>query len=151
MKLKKFNQLFEREGFDDIYEPFDDDDYNDYRYDKEYKGEDEDDSDDDMSHLCYLLRSMFNNSNVDVNVENSGLDLSITAQFARRESLSDIVKVFEIIKKIKKDVLAQYSSSYEMWETKSGSPMITFEFMLEDEDDDKDGIVTGDKDDDYPW
>ena len=149
MKLKKFNQLFEREGFDDIYEPFDDDDYN-YRYDKEYKGEDEDDSDDDMSHLCYLLRSMFNNSNVDVNVENSGLDLSITAQFARRESLSDIVKVFEVIKKIKKDILAQYSSSYEMWETKSGSPMITFEFMLED-DDDKDGVVTDDKDDDYPW
>ena len=149
MKLKKFNQLFEREGFDDIYEPFDYDD-DDYRYDKEYKGEDEDDSDDDMSHLCYLLRSMFNNSNVDVNVENSGLDLSITAQFARRESLSDIVKVFEIVRKIKKDVLAQYSSSYEIWETKKGTPMITFEFMLED-DDDKDGIVTDDKDGDYPW
>jgi hypothetical protein len=150
MKLKKFNQLFEREGFDDIYEPFDYDDDDDYRYDKEYKGEDEDDSDDDMSHLCYLLRSMFNNSNVDVNVENSGLDLSITAQFARRESLSDIVKVFEIIKKIKKDVLAQYSSSYEIWETKTGTPMITFEFMLDD-DDDKDGVVTDDKNDDYPW
>jgi hypothetical protein len=148
MKLKKFNQLFEREGFDDIYEPFDYDD-DDYRYDKEYKGEDEDDSDDDMSHLCYLLRSMFNNSNVDVNVENSGLDLSITAQFARRESLSDIVKVFEIVRKIKKDVLAQYSSSYEIWETKTGTPMITFEFMLDD--DDKDGVVTDDKDDDYPW
>lgn len=150
MKLKKFNQLFEREGFDDIDDPFYDDDYNDYRYDKEYKGEDEDDdSDDDMSHLCYLLRSMFNNSNVDVNVENSGLDLSITAQFARRESLSDIVKVFEIVRKIKKDVLAQYSSSYEIWETKTGTPMITFEFML-DGDDDKDGVVTDDKDD-YPW
>ena len=149
MKLKKFNQLFEREGFDDIYEPFDYDDDDDYRYDKEYKGEDEDDSDDDMSHLCYLLRSMFNNSNIDVNVENSGLDLSITAQFARRESLSDVVKVFEVVKKIKKDILAQYSSSYEIWETKSGSPMITFEFMLED-DNDKDGVVTGDKDD-YPW
>ena len=153
MKLKKFNQLFEREGFDDLYEHFDDDDYNDYRYDKEYKGEDDDDdddSDDDMSHLCYLLRSMFNNSNVDVNVENSGLDLSITAQFARRESLSDIVKVFEIVRKIKKDVLAQYSSSYEIWETKTGTPMITFEFMLDD-DDDKDGVVTDDKNDDYPW
>lgn len=149
MKLKKFNQLFEREGFDDIYEPFDEDDYN-YSRDDEYKGEDEDDSDDDMSHLCYLLRSMFNNSNIDVNVENSGLDLSITAQFGRRESLSDIIRVFEVIKKIKKDILAQYSSSYEMWETKSGSPMITFEFMLED-DDDKDGVVTDDKDDDYPW
>jgi len=149
MKLKKFNQLFEREGFDDI-DGYDYEDDYDYSRDDEYKGEDEDDSDDDMSHLCYLLRSMFNNSNIDVNVENSGLDLSITAQFSRRESLSDIVKVFEIVKKIKKDILAQYSSSYEMWETKSGSPMITFEFMLED-DDDKDGVVTDDKDDDYPW
>ena len=151
MKLKKFNQLFEREGFDDIDDPFyDDEDDNYSRYDKEYQGEDEDDSDDDMSHLCYLLRSMFNNSNIDVNVENSGLDLSITAQFARRESLSDIVKVFEVVKKIKKDILAQYSSSYEIWETKQGTPMITFEFMLEDEDSDKDGVVTNDKDD-YPW
>jgi hypothetical protein len=149
MKLKKFNQLFEREGFDDI-DGYDYEDDYDGRYDKDdYRGEDEDDSDDDMSHLCYLLRSMFNNSNIDVNVENSGLDLSITAQFARRESLSDVVKVFEVVKKIKKDILAQYSSSYEIWETKSGSPMITFEFMLED-DDDKDGVVTGDKDD-YPW
>ena len=147
MKLKKFNQLFEREGFDDI-DGYDYEDDYDYSREDEYKGDD-DDSDDDMSHLCYLLRSMFNNSNVDVNVENSGLDLSITAQFARRESLSDIVKVFEIVRKIKKDVLAQYSSSYEIWETKTGTPMITFEFMLED-DDDKDGVVTGDKDD-YPW
>jgi hypothetical protein len=149
MKLKKFNQLFEREGFDDI-DGYDYEDDYDYSREDEYKGEDEDDSDDDMSHLCYLLRSMFNNSNVDVNVENSGLDLSITAQFARRESLSDIVKVFEIVRKIKKDVLAQYSSSYEIWETKTGTPMITFEFMLED-DDDKDDVVTDDKNDDYPW
>ena len=149
MKLKKFNQLFEREGFDDI-DGYDYEDDYDYSREDEYKGDDDDDSDDDMSHLCYLLRSMFNNSNVDVNVENSGLDLSITAQFARRESLSDIVKVFEIVRKIKKDVLAQYSSSYEIWETKKGTPMITFEFMLED-DDDKDGIVTDDKDGDYPW
>jgi hypothetical protein len=149
MKLKKFNQLFEREGFDDI-DGYDYEDDYDYSREDEYKGDDDDDSDDDMSHLCYLLRSMFNNSNVDVNVENSGLDLSITAQFARRESLSDIVKVFEIVRKIKKDVLAQYSSSYEIWETKTGTPMITFEFMLED-DDDKDGVVTDDKNDDYPW
>jgi len=146
MKLKKFKQIVEREGFDDIDYPFYDND------DEEYKDDDgeDDDSDDDMSHLCYLLRSMFNNI-IDVNVESSGLDVSITAQFGRRESISDVVKVFEIIKKIKKDILAQYSSYYEMWETKSGLPMITFEFTLDD-DDDKDGIVTNDKDDDdFPW
>jgi hypothetical protein len=149
MKLKKFNQLFEREGFDDI-DGYDDEAY-DYSREDEYNGEDENDSeyDDDMSHLCYLLRSMFNNSSIDVEVENKGLDLSIIAQFSRRESLSDIVKVFEIVKKIKKDVLAQYSSSFEIWETKQGIPVISFDFLLED-DDDKDGIVTDDKDD-YPW
>lgn len=147
MKLKKFKQIVEREGFDDIDYPFYDND--DEEYKDEEDEEDDSDSDDDMSHLCYLLRSMFNNI-IDVNVENSGLDVSITAQFGRRESISDVVKVFEIIKKIKKDILAQYSSYYEMWETKSGLPMITFEFTL-DGDDDKDGIVTNDKDDDFPW
>ena len=147
MKLKKFNQLFEREGFDDI-DGYDDDAY-DYSREDEYQGEDEDESDDDMSHLCYLLRSMFNSSNIDVDVENKGLDLSIIAQFSRRESLSDIVKVFEIVKKIKKDILAQYSSSYEIWETKKGVPVISFDFLLED-DEDGDGVVTNDKDD-YPW
>jgi hypothetical protein len=146
MKLKKFNQLFEREGFDDIYEPYDEDEDDYSRYDKD---EDDSEYDDDMSHLCYLLRSMFNSSNIDVDVESKGLDLSITAQFDRRESLSDIVKVFEIVKKIKKDILAQYSSSYEIWETKKGTPVITFYFLLED-DKDGDGVVTGDKDD-YPW
>lgn len=149
MKLKKFKQLFEREGFDDIdnpfYDDFDDDDYNSK---DEYNGEDED-SDDDMDHLCYLLRQMFNNSNFDINVENSGLDLSMTAQFERKESLKDVIKLFEIVKKIKKDILPQYESSYEIWETKSGRPMITFEFTLDD-DSDGDGVVTGDKDD-YPW
>jgi len=140
MKLKKFNQLFEREGFDDIDE---------YDYKDDYS-RNENDDDDDMSHLCYLLRSMFSNINIDVDVDNSGLDLSIIAQFSRKESLSDIVKVFEVVKKIKKDILAQYSSYYEMWETKTGTPMITFEFMLEDEDNDKDGVVTDDRDNE-PW
>ena len=143
MKLKNFNQLFEREGFDDI------DEY-DYKDDYSRNENDDDDDDDDMSHLCYLLRSMFSNINIDVDVDNSGLDLSIIVQFSRKESLSDIVKVFEVVKKIKKDILAQYSSYYEMWETKTGTPMITFEFMLEDEDNDKDGVVTDDRDNE-PW
>lgn len=144
MKLKKFNQLFEREGFDYI-DGYDDDE--DYDYSRDEKEEDEDS--DDMSHLCYLLRSMFNNNNIDVEVVNKGLDLSITAHFSRREDLNDIIRVFEVVKKIKKDILAQYSSSYEIWETKKGIPVITFDFNLDD-DDDKDGVFTDDKDD-YPW
>jgi hypothetical protein len=147
MKLKKFNQLFEREGFD--FDGYDDDYDDDYSRDKEYKGEDENEYDDDMSHLCYLLRSMFGNSNIDVSVDNSGLDLSITAKFDKKEHLGDIIKLFEVVKKIKKDILAQYSSYYQIWEDKMGYPIITFDFNL-DEDGDKDGVYTDDKDD-APW
>lgn len=134
MKLKKFNQLFEREGFDDIDDIYDYED-DDYSVGKEYQGEDEEEND-DMSHLCYLLRQMFNNSNIDVDVESSGLDIGITAQFNRKEALIDIIKLFEVVKKIKKDILPQYDSSYEIWETKTGYPMITFEFMLGDDNGD---------------
>jgi hypothetical protein len=156
MKLKKFNLFEKREGFDDIYEPlypkkewnsYDDDDYDDdnddeFVKDDNYNHED-DESSDDMDHLCYLLRQMIYNSGIyDVSVQSSGLDISISVQFNRKEQLKDIVKIFGIIKKIKKDILAQYEDSFEMWETKSGNPVITFDFILDD---------SISKDNDYPW
>jgi hypothetical protein len=146
MKLKKFKQLFERDGFDDIY-GYDDYDYDDYSADDDNRDED-DDKDDDMSHLCYLLKSMFNTGNIDVDVDSKGLDISIVAQFSKKESLSNVVKVFEIVNKINKDILAQYSSYYELWQTKKGASYISFEFTLEG-DSDSDGVFTDD--DDSPW
>ena len=147
MKLKKFNIFEKREGFDDIYDPYDDYDEEEfYSDDRDYNQEDDNNSD-DMDHLCYLLRQMLYNIGMDyVNVENNGLDISISVQFNRKEQLKDIVKVFSVIKKIKKDILAQYEDSFEMWETKSGNPVITFDFNL----DDTKGS-SKDEDNDYPW
>lgn len=149
MKLKKFNLFQEREGFDDIYDYDYSDGYGDDDFtsdDKEYDPS-EDEVSDDMEHLCYLLRQMMYNSGVDeVSVESRGLDISISVQFNRKEQLKDIVKTFGVIKKIKRDILAQYEDSYEIWETKKGSPVITFDFNYDDGVSDKSS-----KDDDYPW
>lgn len=159
MKLKKFNLFEKREGFDDIYEPLDyDDDLYGRPYYSDKDSDDEDDesedynemdeqNDDDMQHLCYLLRQMFYNSGVDeVSVESDGLSVSISVQFNRKEQLRDVLKVFNVVKKIKKDILPQYEDSFEMWETKQGGPVITFDFNL---DDGKSSDSTSD--DDYPW
>ncbi len=149
MKLKKFNLFEKREGFDDIYDPYDDYDEDEFMNDSEYDPN-EDDNADDMDHLCYLLRQMFYNVGIeDINVESAGLDISISIQFNRKEQLKDIVKVFSVIKKIKKDILAQYEDSFEMWETKSGNPVITFDFNLDNSSSKTN--YRQDEDDDYPW
>lgn len=162
MKLKKFNLFEKREGFDDIDEPLyprkewnsyddDDDDYENYdddEFEKDDYNPEEDENSDDMDHLCYLLRQMMYNSGIDdVSVESSNLDIAISVQFNRKEQLKDILKVFGVIKKIKKDILAQYEDSFEMWETKSGNPVITFEFNYDDGG--SGGTYTTDGD--YPW
>jgi len=149
MKLKKFNIFEKREGFDDIYDPYEDyeeyEDDNFYSDDENYNPE-EDENSDDMDHLCYLLRQMLYNIGMDlVNVESNGLDISISVQFNRKEQLKDIVKVFSVIKKIKKDILAQYEDSFEIWETKTGEPVITFDFNLDD------GKKPLKEESDFPW
>lgn len=104
--------------------------YNEFEeeYGAGYESEDDIQSD-DMQHLTYLLRSMFRNSGIhDVEVDSKGLDVMVYCIMSRRERLSNIIKAFEVAAKLKKDILSQYDSDFEMFETKSGSPMLTFNF-----------------------
>ena len=136
MKLKKFNQLFEREGFDHIdgY----DDDYEDEGYDK-LNSDDYDDSDDnggggqdDIEHLEYLLREMFRNVGIDVTVTSDNGDIQIVAILNQKERLRDVISIFSVANKLKKDILAQYDSEFDLWEDKKGLPMLTFSFYYGD-------------------
>ena len=135
MKLKKFNQLFEREGFDHIdgY----DDDYEDEGYDK-LNSDDYDDSDDngggqdDIEHLEYLLREMFRNVGIDVTVTSDNGDIQIVAILNQKERLRDVISIFSVANKLKKDILAQYDSEFDLWEDKKGLPMLTFNFYYGD-------------------
>lgn len=83
----------------------------------------------DIQHLNYLLRTMFRNSGIeDVQIENKKLDISIACVMSKKETMKSVIKVFEVAKKLKKDILAQYDSEFEMWESKDGRPMLIFNF-----------------------
>lgn len=135
MKLKKFNQLFEREGFDHI-DGYDDEDYEDEGYDKlnsdDYDDSDDNGNQDDMAHLEYLLREMFRNVGIDVTVTSDNGDIQIVAMLNQKERLRDVISIFSVANKLKKDILAQYDSEFDLWEDKKGLPMLTFSFYYGD-------------------
>jgi hypothetical protein len=153
MKLSKYNNFFENNDWDEEEDFFnrwnsgdkskrssEEDDWESYNrwglgdYSEDDYDEDEKDiEDDDMGNLLYLLRSMFKNSGIDeVYIENKKMDITISVELRKRERLKDIIKVFEVANKLKRDILAQYDSEFEMWETKEGRPLLVFNFMYDE-------------------
>jgi hypothetical protein len=157
MKIKNYKDYLEKPTKENTkkFEAYDDyDDYN-YRedeyahlndnlpsnkksdFDDDYDyGDYEDDNDvdvDDMQHLLYLLRTMFKNSGVEnVYVENKKMNIFISVEMRRRETIKDIMRVFEVANKLKRDILAQYDSEFEIWETKEGRPIFGFNFYYDE-------------------
>ena len=136
MKLKNYKELFEKyedtDYDDESY--YNDDDYLFGRPDnsKKVTKEDEEDEligDSDMDNLLYLLRTMFKNKGIkNVYVENDGLDISISVTMNNKEKIENIISVFDTAKRLKRDILPQYDSEFEMWETNDGKPLLTFNF-----------------------
>ena len=114
---------------DDIYVDNDDDDDDDEDYEED---EFTDIEDADMNHLVYLLRSMFKNVGIEVDIDYKGLDIMIYCAMNRRERLKDIIAVFSVANKLKKDILPQYTSEFEIYETKRDIPMMVFNFYYEE-------------------
>jgi hypothetical protein len=120
------------------------DDFDDwgYDYDDDSTSYDDDDSsyneDDEVENLNSMLRKMFRNSGIDnVIVETIKMDITITVTLNRREELKEVIKVFEVANKLKKDILAQYDSEVEMYDTwdkldKMSKPTIVFSFLYDE-------------------
>ena len=145
MKLKNYKELFEK---------YEDDDYDDESYynDDDYlfgrpshtkkvteEEQDEQIGDSDMDNLLYLLRTMFRNKGIkDVYIEHDDLDITISITMGYKEKIESIIAVFDTTKRLKRDTLPQYDSEFEMWETKDGRPLLTFNFYygegLEDDE-----------------
>lgn len=145
MKLKNYKEIFEEvdpKDWDDWNEEEDDQLYGRPSYQSKsiHSGYDPDAvdelPDDDMQHLLYLLRSLFKQSGISASVENKNLDIIIYVILNKREKLKTIISVFNVAKKLKKDILAQYDSEFEIWQTKGGDPMLTFNFTYGDGDGD---------------
>ena len=104
----------------------DDEDENDY--------DDEDENDDDIQHLTYLLRQMFKNSGVD-NVQitaKNNEDIVIQVLMPKKDNLRNIIRVFEVTNKLKRDILAQYDSEFDIWTAKNGGGILSFGFTLDE-------------------
>ena len=77
--------------------------------------------DNDMDHLKYLLRGMFRNKGFsNVSITNNDLDLTIRCSLSYREKLSDLISLFDLVNKLKTDILPQYDSDYDTWESQKG-------------------------------
>jgi len=123
---------------DSTYDPDGDnyeyDDEYDYGDDYDYDDDNDDIVEDDMEHLLYLLRSMFKNSGIDVSVSNKKMNINIYILLTTKERLRHIITIFEIINKLKRDILIQYSCEFQMWENRQGRPYFDFDFIYENED-----------------
>jgi hypothetical protein len=141
MKLKKYKKLFEE--IDPVEIEYDNSDgflYGRPNYSKKsiHAGYDPDKEDEyiqseDMQHLLYLIRSLFKNVGIEADVDSEGLNISIYVVLNKREKMKNILSVFDLAKKLKNDILLQYESEFELWETKDGRPILTFNFTYKDE------------------
>jgi len=131
LPVKENTRYFE----DDFYEDSDDD------FDK-YSDDSDDEDGEEEDHLCYLIRSMFNNYGVSAYVERDDLDIILYIYLQKKEKMQNILRCFDIVtNKLKRDILPQYESELELYESKEGIPILQFSFFYAD----------GDKDDRAPF
>jgi hypothetical protein len=96
--------------------------------------EDDNDEDDDVQHLTYLLRQMFRNSGVN-NVQitaKKNEDIVIEVYMDKKDTLRNIIKVFEVANKLKRDILAQYDAEFDIWTSKTGGGILSFGFTVDE-------------------
>ena len=125
--IKKYQDFKINEKWDD------EDEYpNDDFYNKEEQ-EEEVDFDGEMDYLCQTIESLFDNSNINCNVTNQDLDLTVFVFPEKKETLKNLTKIFDIANKLRRDILPQYSSEFEIYKQKDGYTVITFQFTYEEE------------------
>jgi hypothetical protein len=126
-KLKKYNQF--------LNEEWDDDD------------EDEDENTDDIDNLKYLLRKMITQAGIkNCEVTNTGMTLKVQiipttyGMIDHFYKLDEVINIYEVMKKIDKDVLVDFDIECDIWETKKVEPLFIFNFYSSDEYDDDEGL-----------
>lgn len=133
MKLKKYFEINEREGFDDIDQPFDDDISDDIS--DESSEIEEIAQDDIIENLLSTLRKMIRNSGFEKSYVFTDDEGCINVQFIlnKTEKMSGIMKVMNLLKKLETDILIQYDSEFDLWETRDGDPLITAKFFYDED------------------
>jgi hypothetical protein len=141
MKLKNWQGF--RESWEDMepnwddstYDPYESDTYSDpyYKSQNSNKGVQKKAESPDFRALKESLLDMFSRSGFN-NVEISGsvdyFTLEITFKYF--ENLSDVLRVVELVKKIKDDILVDYEEDSDLWRSKSYMPLLSIDFSLKE-------------------
>lgn len=64
-------------------------------------------------------------------VSNNKDNISVQFVLNMSERFSSMMKIMSMIKKIQTEVLIQYDSEMDLWETKKGLPLLTFDFYYD--------------------
>jgi len=128
-KLMKYDQFINEEW--DKWE--DDEDY-----------DDEEENTDDIDNLKYLLRKMITQAGIkNCEVTNTGMTLKVQiipttyGMIDYFYKLDEVINIYEVMKKIDKDVLVDFDLECDIWETKKVEPLFIFNFYSSDEYDDE--------------
>ena len=133
-KLKKYDQFINEklEGYPN--DGWDDDDYDD----------EEESNTDDIDNLKYLLRKMITQAGIkNCEVTNTGMTMKVQitpttyGMIDYFYKLDEVINIYELIKKIDKDVLVDFDLECDIWETKKLEPLFIFNFYSSDEYDDE--------------
>ena len=131
--LDSFNQF--NEAWDDL------DDWNEYQYkpykksyqEEEFEEQEDDRREGEMGELAYWIRQMFKANKIESTIETENYDLIAYIFLSKREKMSNLLNIFEVIDKIKKDLLTTYSAEVELYENKEGYPVLKFTFSYDAE------------------
>lgn len=94
------------------------DDTEDFKYDDDY-----------LSDMATMVHNVLEKSQITkFFVSNNKDNISIQFILDIKERFSKMMKILSIVKKIKTEVLIQYDSEMDLWETKRGQPLLTFDF-----------------------
>jgi len=96
---------------------------------------------DEGDNLAYEIRQILKGYGINSEVDFEGkYGLTIRVNLQKREKMANIMKIMDtIVNKVKRDILPQYESEVELYETTKGQPVLEFDFyMLGDSNSDKD-------------
>jgi hypothetical protein len=96
---------------------------------------------DEGDNLAYEIRQILKGYGINSEVDFEGkYGLTIRVNLQKREKMANIMKIMDtIVNKVKRDILPQYESEVELYETTKGQPVLEFDFyMLGDSNTDKD-------------
>lgn len=114
---------------DDLYYGQDEEDYYDIEDDDEFE-----DNNDELNQMATMIHGMIEKTGIkNFFVSNKGFNISVQFVLERKEKFSKLMKLVGLIKKLKTDVLIQYDDEMDLWETKKGDPLLTFDFYYNEE------------------